>query len=1196
MLNNIQKAIMMAGVLLVTTSAFAADALVTGWQKPPETAKPRTWWHWMNGNITKQGITRDLEGMKRVGMGGATIFNASLAPKGKVRFFTPEWHKMMLFAAQEANRLGLELSMHNSEGWSSSGGPWVKPIDAMKMLVFSEVRVTPGSGITKLPRPYTRLDTYGDIAVIAFPTPAAELSSLNTAKLTVGDSSEPVPNANVLWDGDVNTTVQIPANRQDGSSVLHIVFPKPTEARQLTLQQCVNMCDTVTLEAANASGTWQQLGQWAGNMLADRPEWQGVWPVTPTKASHFRIIFSRPSGGRIALGELRLDGGARVPDIATKSLSRHGGVGAQRAQTVIPVNSAINAQSVKNLTDYMTEDETLDWRPESGEWTVIRFGWTCVTVQNHPATEEGIGLEVDKLSYTAVTDFYKVAVGTIVKNFGSLAGTTLKNILIDSYETGPQNWTQGFDMMFKEKNKYAMLPWLPVLTGRYVSNNEQTERFLWDFRKTVSDRWAQVYYDAFRKLCHQDGMLLESEPYGDGPINSVLNGALSDVPMTEFWAGTDGYNDTTYQVASGAHIAGRRVIGAEAFTGNADSWEYGPFDVKRLGDAQWCAGVNRYIFHTTALQYDEKLPGMALGPHGMHWDRHNTWFEQSKPWMEYIAHSQYLLQQGNFVADVLHLGEEGALEGTDDIGLPFGWRSDRIVAPYLMRASVKNSRIVLPSGMSYRLLVLPSSGRLSVPTLRKVRDLVEAGATVLGNPPAETPGLGSYPNADAQLKSIATSLWGANWKSINSAQHKVGKGVLLWKRTAAQALLDLQIGADMKVLSSYKQVNFIHRRTADADIYFVCNAGVDPVQLPIAFRTTGRVPEIWHPDTGKIELATQYTTTKSTTTLPVRLDGIGSVFVVFRTKSASPSAIRIVKQDVKTAPAKLPLTILSAQYGVLADPSRSMDVTQVVSKLVKANSLEFMTTNITFGRDPASLVVKQFTMRYKLGNEIIEKSCAENSNVMIQVQGPRQDDAWVASDAKGRLELTATQPGSYLISRSDGKSSNISVKTLPATKIETSWQVGFKPGWDAPATATFEKLIDWTKSTDIGIKYYSGTAAYTTQFPVQKGLIGADRHIYLDLGKVSIFASVKLNGKSLGTLWKPPYRVDVTSVLKSGINKLEVQVTNNWVNQLIRDEQRPAGKKKTWLPWGVYNANSPLQSSGLIGPVQLISEARIPLK
>ncbi|MHB1460875.1 MAG: glycosyl hydrolase [Armatimonadota bacterium] len=1194
---NISKAVIIASMLMVTTCAFAADALVSGWQKPPETAKPRTWWHWMHGNITKQGITRDLEAMKRVGIGGATIFNASLAPKGKVLFFTPEWHEMMVFAAKEANRLGLELSMHNSEGWSSSGGPWVKPVDAMKMLVYSETRVASDTSKVAMAQPYTRLNTYGDIAVIAFPTPAAEQHSmLPSATLTVAGSSEPLSNPQRLWDGDVNTTVRIPASQSDGGSVLDIEFKQPTDVRQLTLAQCVNMCDTITLEVATASGEWQQLGQWSGNMLGDRPDWRGSWPCTPARASHYRIIFKRPSNGRIELGELSLDGGARVPNIDTKTYSVHAGQPAQRQKSTVPAGSTINPSSVIDITRHMQADGSLDWRPASGDWTVIRFGWTPISVQNHPASEEGIGLEIDKLNYEAVSGFYKIAVGTIVKNMGPLAGTTLKNILIDSYETGPQNWTPGFEAIFKDHTKYSITPWMPALTGRYVGSDEQTERFLWDFRKTIGDRWAQVYYDAFRKLCHADGMLLESEPYGDGPINTVLNGALSDVPMTEFWAGTDGYADTTYQVASGAHIGGRRIIGAEAFTGNADSWEYGPFEIKRLGDTQWCLGVNRYVFHTTALQYDEKLPGMALGPHGMHFDRHNTWFEQSAVWMKYIARSQYLLQQGNFVADVLQLAEEGTMEGTDDLGLPFGWRSDRIVAPFLMRASVKNGLIVLPSGMSYRLLVLPSSGRLNVATLRKIRDLVDAGATVMGNPPTETPGLSSYPGCDAQLKAVANSLWGADRNKRKLNWSKVGKGLVLDAMPIQLALNRIGVIPDIKVLNSYRQVSFIHRRTSDADIYFVCNTGEEPVQLLMSFRTTGRIPELWHPDSGKTERATNYTSSKTTTTLPVRLDGTGSVFVVFRTKSTAPAPVRMVKQSVASAPIKLPLKILSAKYGVLGDDSRTMDVTQLVTKLIKANSLEMQASNTTFGRDPAGLVVKRFTIKYQLGNEVIEKNVGENTTILIQAQGPSLDAAWVEADMNGKLTLNATSPGAFQIAGKNNKITEISVKSLPTQTINSPWKVGFKPGWDAPASATFDKLIDWTKSEDQGIKYYSGTATYTTRFTVQKAIKTADQRVYLDLGKVCIFASVKLNGKDMGTLWKPPFRVDVTNALMPGSNVLELQVTNNWVNQLIRDQQRPADQKKTWLPWQVYNANSPLQTSGLLGPVKLLTEARIPLK
>ncbi len=1190
---HLRTAVIAAGVILAAASGSFADALTAGWQNPPESAKPRTWWHWMHGNITKQGITRDLEAMKRVGIGGATIFHASLAPKGKIDYFSPEWFDMMLFASQEAKRLGLELSMHNSEGWSSSGGPWVKPVDAMKMLVYSDVRVTPQSTNVKLAQPYTRINTYGDIAVLAFPTPAAESNSISSAGLTDG-SGQPIANAGVLWDGDVKSVVRIPQN-SNGDSIINIRYAKPTTVRQITFQQGVHLCNTVSLQAEGSDGKWQSLGSWQGNMVDDRPEWQGSWPVNPTTAQNFRVVFSRPAGGTLSLGELRLDGGARVPNINVKSLSAHGSVAVLRDKSSIPADAAIAPGSVINISKYMQPDGTLSWHPTSGEWTVIRFGWTPVTVTNHPATEAGIGLEVDKLDLKAVTDFYNEAVGPVVKKLGSLAGSTLKHILIDSYETGPQNWTPGFDDIFRNKNHYDLMTWLPVITGRYVGDTAQSERFLWDFRNTISDRWVDVYYKAFAKLCHDDNMLLETEPYGDGPLNSVYISSLADIPMTEYWAGTAGYAETTYQVASGAHIGGKNIIGAEAFTGNADSWQYGLFDIKQLGDSQWCAGVNRYIFHTTAHQADERLPGYALGPHGMHFDRHNTWFEQSKEWMKYVSRSQYLLQKGLFVADVLQLAEEGPLEGTEDLGLPLGWRSDRISSQFLAKCSVKNGQIVAPSGISYRFLVLPGSDRLSASTMNTIYNMVMAGATVVGNPPNETPGLAAYPKCDADLQRINQKLWGDTSKLGYNGQRTVGKGRVIWGKGMPQVLADLKIAPDIKVLNDFKQLNFIHRRTADADIYFVCNTIQHPVNIQAAFRVTGKLPEIWHPDTGKIEVAAQFTRNATNTVVPLMLDGTGSVFVVFRTKSTAPALVKQVKQSVVKAEQKKSLTILAATYGVLGDPAQSMDATAIVNKMIKNNSLELEVTNKAFGRDPAGMVVKQFYIKYKLGDETVEKTLAENSLLLVQVTGPARPDGWVSS-VSGKTSFVATKPGNYVVSLGNGKTKSVKVDSLPTMTISAPWQVSFTPGWDAPAKVEFNKLINWIKSDNIGIKYYSGTAKYTTTIQAPRSLLGTNRRIYLDLGQVNIMAEVQLNGKPMGILWKPPYRVDVTDVLKAGANSLEVKVTNNWVNQLIRDAQRPADQKKTWLPWPVFNANSTLQDSGLIGPVQLITEANIPIK
>ncbi|MEN8819220.1 MAG: glycosyl hydrolase, partial [Polaribacter sp.] len=628
--------------------------LEEGFENPPNQAKARTWWHWINGNVSKSGITKDLEAMKQVGIQEAQLFNVHLGfPKGSIKYLSEDWLELFKFSAEEAKRLGLELAFHNSAGWSSSGGPWVKPEHAMQTVVFSEVPVEGNQNFKgKLSQPKTKFNYYKDIAVLAFPKPKA-------------------------------------AQKIDGLDY---------------------------------------------KMLSERIR------------NHL------------------------LPDI--KAISEA---------------SIISRESIIDLTDKISSDGFLEWNVPKGEWIVLRFGHTPMGTQNRPAPAEGKGLEVDKMSKRAVDAYWKGGIQPIIDKLGDLIGTTVNNCLIDSYEVETTNWTVGFDTQFENLRGYNLTSYLPTLAGYYVESGEVSERFLWDFRRTIGDLIAENYYAHFAELCHKNGMKFSVEPYW-GPFDNMQVGAKGDIVMCEFWSGGYPFFDSPKFVSSIAHLNGSSIVGAESFTG-IGGWDEHPAKLKSIGDRAWTEGITRFIFHTYVHQPWDVAPGLALSYHGTDFNRLNTWWTQSKTYMDYIARSQYLLQQGKSLADVLVFTGESSPNTAflkPEIK-QMGFDYDLIGANKLKELTVKNGNIYSSVGNAYKVLVLPNSDFIKPETLQKIKELVDVGATVIGKKPSQSPSLTNYPNADAVVKAYVDELWESG----------------LVKERSIEAVLSEQI-PDFKIESSDK--------------------------------------------------------------------------------------------------------------------------------------------------------------------------------------------------------------------------------------------------------------------------------------------------------------------------------------------------------------------------------------------------------
>jgi hypothetical protein len=1225
--NNIMKksrlllgSVWLASVLVLT--AAAADSLETGFLNPPDSARPETWWHWMNGNITKAGLTADLEAMQQIGLGGATIVNVDCGiPAGPVKFMSPEWREDFKFAVSEANRLGLELCVENCAGWSSSGGPWNTVTNAMQRVTTSEMRVTgPANFSAALPQPPTKLDFYRDIAVLAFPAPADENVRMKDFS-PVATASSGVSPGNKLTDGDAKTFIRLPAPKRGQPQFAQLEFQKPFSARTVKIVGGPNIPDcSGEILVSDDGKKFRALKPFAFGRKgsATRMVSLGTQPVA---ARFWRVQFTalgtKVKATEIPLADIELAPRLSIENVDAKDGSNGNFVLSARESDDAAVGAVQRADMV-DLTSKLTADGKLNWQVPAGEWVILRLGYTPTGVNNHPAAYGGEGLECDKFRKAALDAHWAGFMQKVLDDLGPLAGKTLNSSLIDSYEVGGQNWTKNFRAEFQKRRGYDLTKFLPAFTGRVVDSPAVSERFLWDVRRTIADLFAENYYGHFAELCRQHGLMNAVEPY-TGPYESLQSGAPADVVMGEFWSGSQGHPSVKL-AASVAHIYGKTIVGAESFTAGPENgkWQNDPYSLKMLGDLMYCQGLNRYVFHRYAMQpWTNAWPGMTMGQWGFHFERTVTWWEQGKAWIDYIKHCQFLLQQGRAVADAAYFtGESVPVEmRVGDPALPFGYDYDAINANVLRHATVKNGRVILASGASYAALILPPSDVDMTPqTLQRLRELVRDGATVVGPRPQHSPSLADFPKCDAQVKKIADELWG-QCDGAAVQENADGKGRIFWGKSLAEIFAAQNLKPDFEFTNAATatKLAFVHRLAAGADIYFVSNQRRQFDSAECTFRVSGELPELWHPDTGTIETAPVWSAADGRTKVRLNFDPAGSVFVIFRHAANNADHIVAASGSFASEPASGPkLEIQHATYTAV-DNTSGMDVTAKLSELAGDGQLVVAVNNTVLGRDPALDHVKELRVDYTLAGKPGHLTVPENETLTLPATASAgQSPQWETSvTVGGATVVKAWSNGNLALCSASGKILHADAANLPAPQeISGEWNLNFPPNWGAPASVTLEKLISWTEHTDSGVRYFSGTASYEKEIEISAERLSAGRELWLDLGAVKNFAQVSLNGQNLGVLWKPPFRVNLTAAAKPGMNKLVVKVTNLWPNRLIGDEQLPDDREwdgkqlKAWPQWFLdgkpsptgrltfttwhhWTKDSPLLESGLLGPVTL---------
>ncbi len=922
------------------------DALESGFRSPPEAARPRTWWHWTMSNVSQAGITKDLEWMQRSGLGGFMLadvnYGRGQVVEPKTPFGTTEWFAAVRHAAAEADRLGLEMSIFSSPGWSETGGPWVKPEQAMKKLVWSETRVSgPAKFSGQLAAPpanigqirntgasYYASDStekpfYADSKVVAYRTPAGEGSAAAAARPVVTSSAGAV-NGQALLDDDLTTQVTLPAPADGGAAWIQYAFAEPFRARAITLGGKGGSANGIPVGRVLASedgNVFQTLVTLPGAQLY-RQGMVRTYAFSAIAARFFRLEFTgAPIGPAATMSEVAAQPAAQY---VLSEAALHGGARLQRweekagfsflfdyepvASLDVPAEESLAPAEVVDLTGRMTPDGTLDWEVPAGDWTVLRLGYSLTGAKNRPATPAGSGWEADKLSRKHMESYYHGYFDPLRQALGPLYGKSLRYVMMDSWEAGTNNWTDELAEEFRARRGYDATPWLPALTGRVVGDAGRSDRFLWDFRRTLADLWAEAHYGTMADKLRADGIGIYAEAAGvslEMPEDTLLNKSKVEIPMGEFWV-RDLHPRLMYfqdvrGAASAAHVYGKPLVAAEAFTGGGYE---SPAMLKRVADYWFAQGVNRLVVHTSAHQPLDTAPGNTMV--GTHFHRNITWAEQAAPLMTYFARVSHVLQQGKFVADLAYLLNEGAPSTPPIWGAgtqpapPEGHDYDFINADVLLnRMSVaEDGRLVLPDGMSYRVLVLPETQRMRPELAAKLRELVAGGATIVGARPVSSPSLMRFPEADRELQAIAAELWG-DLDGVSRTVRFFGKGRVVWGRPLTEVMAMAGVSRDFEYERGLDaEVVWLHRRTATADVYFVVNHTDEPREFAARFRVAGKEAELWRPETGRIEAA-GYRIAGERTTVPLRLAARESVFVVFR--KATKELERVVADARGTA-------------------------------------------------------------------------------------------------------------------------------------------------------------------------------------------------------------------------------------------------------------------------------------------------------
>lgn len=1101
-------------VLTVSAKAQNFEQLL---KNPPESAKPWVLWYWMNAAISKEGITADLEAMKKVGIGGAylvCIYDTSYkVPYNKpARQLTSEWWGMVNHAMKESKRLNLKMAMHVSDGFALAGGPWIKPEHSMQKMVWTKTYIKANAdNEIVLEQPETNENYYEDIAVFAYP--ANSENAFNETVLVPSVTTSTGEKASFLaFQGDGSQTF-----RSDSKCWIQYKYPKPFTLRSLKTITGGNnyQSQRLMVQASDDGISFKTILQ----LQPPRHGWQDTdedytFSIPETTARYFRFVYNKTG---TEPGAEDLDAAKWKPSLKIKGIylsdepvinqieTKNASVWRVAENTtpqMVSENEAVQFKTIINLTGKMDKDGKLNWAPSSGNWVVVRIGHTS-TGHTNATGGAAKGLECDKFDPEAITLQFNNWFGkAFEKTDPGLAKEVLKIFYIDSWEAGSQNWSKKFAAEFKKRRGYDLLPYLLVMTGTPINDAATSEKILHNVRETIAELINDVFYVTLRKLAVEKGCKFTAESVAPTMVSDgLLHYKTVDYPTGEFWLNSpthDKPNDMLDAI-SAAHIYGKNIVQAEAFTTLRMDWSEHPGNLKVVGDRNFAMGINRMVLHVfTHNPWLNRKPGITLSSIGLFYQRNQAWFNQSKAWIEYMTRVSSILQQGKPVVDIavftgeevprrsilpdrlvstlpgifgkerveeetLRLSNEGQPQRTKPAGVNHsanmadpedwvnamrGYKYDCFNPDVLMSMSVKNGKVVLPGGAEYAVLIFPgkhpmnpNSNLMSLKVARKILQLVKDGANII-MAKNDFKAISKGEN-QAELKNITQQLFagkGMKGKVIPAPWNEE-----TFEKISIQRAVDIETGGE--------SIAWNHRKTSlDNNVYFINNQLNNINHLNILFRIKNKELKVYDPVTGKQFLHFSRKNEANGTAVSITLQPAQSLFFIFSDKN---------------------------------DYTKQVEFAPIV---------------------------------------------------------------------------------------------------LQDLSIAKNWTVKFDPKFGGPSgKVKFDTLGLWNEHPDPKIKYYSGQAVYFKNFGISNFKPG--QPAWLRFGEIYNMATVKINGIDCGTLWTPPYQLNISKALRKGTNSIEIIVSNTWANRLIGDQKLPEAERVTWTTAPFRLEDKPLLPAGLRGEI-----------
>ena len=1115
----------------------ASTPLESGFIQPPHASKPSVYWIWLNDYVNREHLDRELRMFADHGIGGLLIFD--MGTRGDPRFVPPSGPAFMgpqsvdniAYAAKKAKQYGLDLQLAACSSWDM-GGSWVTPGQASMALYRTEIHAQGPSQLdtvipfpklpARVPRAKDGQPIYSkEIALLAIPETLRLLGHEFVFRLP-GNQSPRIDHV-VLYNTkseNVKRFGKYQLFAKNFSVAVSTGEPVETDFREVLAGTLEPHDKAQQFDFDETNARYVRLRVIDGhNKEVDRIQ-LGEFEVYSTDG--INVVGSHAAQRARDPAELLSASSEEAVGKSWTAANLHDGVkvgpsGSWAASGPPPLVIEDPAQMI-NLSGQLDATGRLRWDVPEGNWTLMRFVCANTGERLKVPSPKSDGLATDHFSAEATRDFINTLLNRLEAKLGDLSESGIKQLYLPSYEVRGLLWTPDFLKEFKKYRGYDMTTYLPALVGCRIEDDVRTRRFLYDFEKTRGDLLVDAFYREASKTAHAKGLGIEAEAGGPGPpVHHVPVDALRalgavDEMRGEFWPWRPEMSQlwVVKETACAAHIYGRRRVHMESFTGFRH-WQDGPRELKPSADRAFCEGMNHIVWHTSTHQPEEAgKPGWVYGA-GSHLTPNLAWWPLAKPFLDYLSRCSFMLQQGKFVGDVCYYyGDQGANfvpPKHTDPSLGPGYDYDVTNAEVILtRMSVQEGRITLPDGMQYELLVLPEREDFDLEVLQKIEKLLLAGATVVGPKPLRSNGLTDYPNRDRQVRLLANRIWG-ECDGEKIFERSYGKGKIVWGRSLRELLQQKGLGPDFEFLVQRDEhattdIDYIHRKTPESDIYFVRNKTSKPITGIASFRVVDRIPEFWYPDSAERIESAVYEQADGAMRVPLTLESNGSVFVVFR-KPADPLHIT------------------------------SIDPPSVVRKAVN-NDIRFM------------------------------------SGVS----------------------------GNYTFCLSNEQTLEVALDPLPKPiPLKNEWTLHFPTGWGAPESTTYKNLTSWTSNKSEGIRHFSGVARYETTMEIPKSWLDENRHVTIDLGNLWALGRVRVNGKLVGTLWKPPYRLDITDSVHSGENRLEVEIANTWANRLVGDARLPEEERycrtninttgapeAPGVPWG----NVSLHPSGLFGPVRIL--------